>query len=68
MADTGVMVPRSDPEALAGAVGALLAQGADGRARLGRRGRERIHAVFTMACVRQRFEGIYENVLAGRRL
>ncbi|VXB88880.1 glycosyltransferase [Massilia sp. 9I] len=68
MADTGVIVPRSDPDALAGGVRDLLAQGPNRRAHLGWRGRQRVRALFTMACVRQRFEGIYENVIAGRRL
>ncbi len=68
MADTGVIVPRADPAALAGGVASLVALGPDHCAQMGRRARERIHAVFTMGRVRQRFESIYENVLTeGRR-
>jgi glycosyltransferase involved in cell wall biosynthesis len=64
MADTGVLVPKADPDALAQAVGRLLALGANYREQMGRRARERIREKFSMACVRQRFERIYENVIA----
>ncbi len=65
MADTGVLVPRADPSALAGGVAALVALGPDHCAQMGRRARQRIDSVFTMDCVRQRFESIYDNVLTG---
>lgn len=66
MADTGVIVPRADPEALAGGVAGLVALGADQRAQMGRRARERIQERFTMDAVRRRFESIYDGVIAGR--
>jgi glycosyltransferase involved in cell wall biosynthesis len=68
MADTGVIVPRADPDALAGGVAQLVAGGPAYCRQMGHRARERIQTVFTMACVRQRFESIYENVIAGREL
>ena len=64
MADAGVLVPKADPDALAQAVTRLLALGPESRAQLGRRARERIRAKFSMACVRQRFEMVYEKVIA----
>ena len=64
MADTGVIVPKADPAALAQGVAGLMALGAAYRAQMGQKARERIRATFTMACVRKRFERIYENVIA----
>ena len=63
MADTGVVVPKADPDALARGVARLVALGPDYREQMGKRAKERIRETFTMACVRERFERIYENVL-----
>ncbi len=68
MADTGVLVPKCDPDALAKGVAGLLAMEPDARAQLGQRARVRIHAEFTMERTRKRFEGIYENLTAGSKL
>lgn len=67
MADTGVIVPRADPDALADGVARLVAGGPRYCEQIGHRARERIHALFTMGCVRRRFESIYENVIAERK-
>jgi glycosyltransferase involved in cell wall biosynthesis len=64
LADTGVVVPKADPDALAQGVTSLVALGPDYREQMGKRAKERIREAFTMACVRKRFERIYENVLA----
>lgn len=64
MADTGVLVPKADPDAIAHGVAGLVVRGAAYREQLGQRAKERIQATFTMACVRERFEHIYENVIA----
>jgi len=64
MADTGVLVPKADPAALAQGVAGLMALGPAYREQMGQKAQERIRATFTMACVRKRFEGIYENVIA----
>lgn len=64
MADTGVLVPKADPDALARGVTGLMVLGADYRAQMGQRARERIRATFDMRHVRERFERIYENVIA----
>lgn len=68
MADTGVIVPKADPDALARGVAALVERGPQYCAGMGRRARERIHATFTMSRVRARFEDIYDNVINGRKL
>lgn len=64
MADTGVLVPKADPAALAQGVAGLMALGPAYREQMGQKARERIRLTFTMACVRERFEHIYENVIA----
>ena len=64
MADTGVLVPRADPDALAQGVAGLVALDPRHRRQMGQQARERIGARFTMACVRERFERIYEGVIA----
>jgi glycosyltransferase involved in cell wall biosynthesis len=66
MADTGVVVPKANPEALAQGVEQLLALDPEARQQVGERARERIRATYTMACVRQQFELIYKNVMARR--
>lgn len=64
MADTGVLVPKANPDALAQGVAQLLALGPEYRKHMGDRARERIRATYTMTCVRQQFERIYSNVMA----
>lgn len=66
MADTGVLVPKMDPGALAKGVAQLLAMATDDRALLGRSARARIHERFSMERTRMHFEDIYANVIAGR--
>jgi glycosyltransferase involved in cell wall biosynthesis len=68
MADTGVIVPRADPEALASGIAGLVQSGPERRHQMGSRARERIQAVFSMDGARRRFESIYDNVIAGRDL
>jgi glycosyltransferase involved in cell wall biosynthesis len=64
MADTGVVVPKANPDALARGIAGLLALGADLRLQIGQKAKERIRATFTMVNVRQRFELLYENIIA----
>jgi glycosyltransferase involved in cell wall biosynthesis len=68
VADTGVVVPRANPDALAHGVGELIARGPGYYRQLGQQARERIHTVFTMDCMRKRFEVIYDSVMNGRRV
>lgn len=63
MADTGVLVPKGDPPALARGVMRLVGLGAGYRDQLGWRARERIRTGFTVDCMRARFERLYEEVM-----
>lgn len=63
---TGRLVPPSDPEALAAAVRAVLAE-PDGAARMGRTGRERVHRRFGAERLLADMRSVYETLLAGRR-
>lgn len=63
---TGRLVPPSDPEALAAAVRAVLAD-PDGAARMGRTGRERVHRRFGAERLLADMRSVYETLLAGRR-
>jgi glycosyltransferase involved in cell wall biosynthesis len=64
MADTGVLVPRANADALAQGVAGLVALDPARRRQMGQQARARIGARFTMGCVRARFERIYEGVIA----
>jgi glycosyltransferase involved in cell wall biosynthesis len=68
LADTGVVVPKADPDALARGLAGLIARGPAHARELGQRARERIRAVYDMRGVRARFESIYDVVVDGRRL
>jgi glycosyltransferase involved in cell wall biosynthesis len=63
---TGLIVPRGDANALAEAIGALLADPAR-RARMGRAGRERALRLFDWDRSAQQFEQIYASIGAGAR-
>jgi glycosyltransferase involved in cell wall biosynthesis len=67
LSDTGVVVPKEDPDSLAAGVAGLLAMEPAARARLGQRARARIHAEFSMERAKNRFESIYEDVFSGRK-
>jgi glycosyltransferase involved in cell wall biosynthesis len=63
---TGLIVPRGDANALADAIGALLADPAR-RARMGRAGRERALRLFDWDRSAEQFEQIYAGIGAGAR-
>lgn len=62
VADTGVIVPKENSEALAQGVERLLAMGSDARMRLGQRARARIASEFTAERARERFEAVYQRL------
>lgn len=62
VADTGVVVPKEDPAALADGLKRLIAMPAVARAGLGLRAKERIYAEFTIERTRERFESIYRSM------
>jgi glycosyltransferase involved in cell wall biosynthesis len=57
--DTGVVVAKEDADALAAGLSRVIDMTPEGRARLGQMAKARIHAEFTMARARERFEDIY---------
>ena len=59
-----MLVPRANPDALAQGVADLVALGPVQRRQMGQQARARIGAEYTMACVRERFERIYEGIMA----
>jgi glycosyltransferase involved in cell wall biosynthesis len=65
--DTGLVVPRRDPDALAGALSQLVAIGAEGREALGRRARLRVERNFNLAAIVERYEDLYVSLVRARR-
>jgi glycosyltransferase involved in cell wall biosynthesis len=63
---TGLIVPRGDSNALADAMGSLLADPAR-RAEMGRAGRERALRLFDWDRTAEQFEKIYASVMARGR-
>jgi glycosyltransferase involved in cell wall biosynthesis len=66
--DTGLVVPRRDPDALAGALSKLVAVGAEGRAALGRRARLRVEHNFNLPAIVERYEDLYASLDRARPL
>lgn len=68
VADTGVVVPKENPEALAIGVGQLLAMPYVARHLLGQKARSRIQTEFSMARCTDRFEAVYQKVIEGNQI
>jgi glycosyltransferase involved in cell wall biosynthesis len=64
--DTGRTVPPGDAGALARAWAEMIRHGGEGRAALGRAALSRVKELFPVKSVVQRYEAVYEAVLAGR--
>jgi glycosyltransferase involved in cell wall biosynthesis len=62
--ETGLLVPPGDPHALAAAVRRLLEAPEEAR-RMGEAARRAVRARFDVATMARRYEGLYEEVLAG---
>lgn len=62
--ETGLLVPPKDSQALANALGTLLADSAM-RARMGEAGKRRVHEVFSVEQMVNKTVAVYERVLAG---
>lgn len=63
---TGLLVPPGDPEALAGALERLLADG-ELRSRMGAAGREHVRKHFALDGIVTRFEELYRRLAGGAR-
>src|SRR5665213_316569 len=64
--ETGKVVPRANPQALARAIEELLAMKADARGQLGQAARQRVCELFDLDSVTQRYEAIYEQLARER--
>lgn len=63
VSDTGIVVRKEDPVALAGAIAEMVSMGSANRYRLGTQARSRIGAEFSINRARERFEDIYTKLL-----
>ena len=64
LGDAGLVVPRCDPEALAGAWQALIAIGAEGRRSRGSEARARIVRDYELGVIAARYEALYTDIAA----
>jgi glycosyltransferase involved in cell wall biosynthesis len=60
VADTGVIVPRGDPQALASGILQLVEAGAGVRASLGMAARRRIEAEYSLPVIARRYDELYD--------
>lgn len=65
--ETGLLVERGSPEAVAGALRELIAAGPEGRAAMGAAGREKAVREWSWPRLVQRMDGAYEEAIAARR-
>ncbi|MEM7025681.1 MAG: glycosyltransferase, partial [Pseudomonadota bacterium] len=63
---SGIVVPPSNPEALAEGLGRLVALGPDGRRQLGEQARQRVIDNFEIDDIVSRYEGLYEEAISSR--
>jgi glycosyltransferase involved in cell wall biosynthesis len=68
VADTGIVVPKENPEGLAIGMGQLLAMPYEARQLLGQKAKSRIQTVFSMTRCTERYEAVYQNVIAGKQI
>lgn len=64
--DTGIVVPKRDPEALCSAWQRLLDAGADFRKTMGERARKRIMDHYGLQAMIRRYEALYINLITNR--
>jgi glycosyltransferase involved in cell wall biosynthesis len=65
VSDTGIVVPRRDPMALAHGLQTMLSRGAAERSRLGELARQRIERHYSMEMISAQFENIYNQLAQG---
>jgi glycosyltransferase involved in cell wall biosynthesis len=65
--ETGLLVDRGDPAAVASALGTLSATGADGRREMGARGRDKALAEWSWPRLVDRMDDAYAQAIAARR-
>ena len=64
MGDTGIVVPKKDPQALCAAWQSLLDAGPDFRRAMGKRARKRIMEHYSLAAMIRRYESLYQDLTA----
>ena len=64
--DTGIVVPKRDPEALCSAWQRLLDAGIDFRKTMGERARKRIMGHYSLQAMIRRYEALYINLITNR--
>ena len=62
--ETGLVIPKEDPEALADAIESLL-NDKSLRERLADNARSRMQAMYSSQAMYQKYNGIYQNLLSG---
>ena len=65
--ETGLIVPPRDPEALAGAMGRLLAMGQAGRNQMGVKAQARVYDRFTTSALQKATLAVYEGLMDGTK-
>ncbi len=68
VADTGLIVPREEPTALASALSTMADMPRAARQDLGRRARRRIERDFSVAAMHERYDAAYAAVMSGKVL
>jgi glycosyltransferase involved in cell wall biosynthesis len=64
--ETGFLVPPGAAQALAGAIERMLDLGAEGRAAMGRKGRDRVRRLYSKTALQTATMAVYERVLIDR--
>ena len=67
VADTCIVVPKENAQALAHGIRQLLEMNPADRIDMGRRARARIESEFTMDRTREKFEAVYQHVISTPR-
>lgn len=62
LAETGIVVPKESPEALASGLSKVVGMSDEERRQLGEKACARVHAEFSMERARDRFESLYEKL------
>lgn len=66
VSDTGIVVPKEDPVALASGLASMLGMSPGDRSRLGMRAAGRVRDCFTVGHTVAQFEAIYDTMMKGR--
>jgi glycosyltransferase involved in cell wall biosynthesis len=65
--ETGLLTPPGDLDALAAAIGKLVEMGAEGRARMGARAKERARELYSVKALQTATLRVYDSLFGDRR-